>query len=79
MSMEKKIITEPNKNTVDMKKEYIAPQLTVVSFKSERGYAMSNGTPLADFFQLFDCADEQQVQESWTEHSTWDNSGDNFF
>ena len=72
-------ITEPNKNTVDMKKEYIAPQLTVVSFKSERGYAMSNGTPLADFFQLFDCADEQQVQESWTEHSTWDNSGDNFF
>lgn len=61
------------------KKEYIAPQLTVVTFKNERGYGASNGTPLADFFQLFDGNDEQQAQESWSEHSTWGSSGDSFF
>lgn len=61
------------------KKEYIAPQLMVVTFKNEHGYGASNGTPLTDFFQLFDGNDEHQTQESWSEHSTWDNSGSNFF
>lgn len=32
---------------METKKEYIAPELTVVSFKTERGYAASN--PLAAF------------------------------
>lgn len=33
---------------METKKEYIAPELTVVSFKTERGYAASNN-PLAAF------------------------------
>lgn len=33
---------------MEIKKEYIAPELTVVSFKTERGYAASNN-PLAAF------------------------------
>ena len=32
---------------METKKEYIAPELTVVSFKTERGYAASN--PFAAF------------------------------
>lgn len=32
---------------METKKEYIAPELTVVTFKTERGYAASN--PLAAF------------------------------
>lgn len=79
--MVNKRIMETNKNTNDMKKEYTAPQLTVITFKAERGYALSGGTPLADFFQLFDYAEmqESQTQEQWSEHSTWNSSGENFF
>lgn len=63
------------------KQHYAAPCLTVVEFKAERGYAMSGGTPLADFFQLFDYDDmqENRTQEQWSDHSTWNASGDNFF
>ena len=61
------------------KKQYTAPQLAVVTFKAECGFAISNGSPLAGFFQLFDGTDGQQTQESWSEHDTWDNSGSNFF
>lgn len=32
---------------MDTKKEYTAPQLTVVTIKSERGYAASSDNPLA--------------------------------
>ncbi len=32
---------------METKKEYIAPELTVVSFKTERGYASSSENPLA--------------------------------
>lgn len=61
------------------KREYTTPQLTVVSFKAERGYAVS-GTPLTGFLELFDSnTSESQTQESWTEHDTWNSSGDNFF
>ncbi len=61
------------------KKQYIAPQLTVVTFKTERGYVAS-GTPVTGFLELFDRETaEAQTQESWSEHGTWDNSGDNFF
>lgn len=32
---------------METKKEYIAPELTVVEFKTERGYAASSDNPLA--------------------------------
>lgn len=81
MSMAKKKTMEANKNGSVMKgkKVYTAPQLTVVALKAERGYSASAGSPLADFFQLFDGSDESQTQESWSEHSTWGSSGDSFF
>ena len=32
---------------METKKEYIAPELTVVTFRTERGYASSSPNPLA--------------------------------
>lgn len=60
------------------KKEYMTPRLTVVAFAAEHGYAGS-GSPLFGFFQIFDGSDEQQTQESWSEHGTWNSDGDSFF
>lgn len=60
------------------KQQYQAPQLTVVSFRIERGFAAS-GTPLESMMLLFDSEHDAQQQESWSEHSTWSSDGDNFF
>lgn len=63
-----------------MKKQtYIAPLLTVVSFKTEKGFAQSGGIPLIGFLQIFDREEEMKTQESWSEHSTWSSNGDGFF
>ena len=41
---------------------------------------IASGTPVTGFLELFDRETaEAQTQESWSEHGTWDNSGDNFF
>lgn len=63
------------------KKKYIAPQLTVVTFNTEYGYAISSGTPLIDQFQLFDFENnyESRTQESWADHEIWESSGESFF
>ena len=47
------------------KKEYIAPVLTVVTFKTERGYAVST----VSLFHLQEGEDlfNEQSQENWTE------------
>ncbi|MBQ8703200.1 MAG: hypothetical protein IJ524_02360 [Bacteroidales bacterium] len=52
------------------KKQYEAPQLTVVTFRTERGYAASSLNALL-FWQL---ADAQQV-EAYSEHDDWGSSG----
>lgn len=56
------------------KKQYIAPQLTVVTFKTEQGYAASgestgySSTVLLDLFLLKTNSDYNvQAQEKWTE------------
>ena len=53
------------------KKQYIAPELTVVSFKSERGYIASN---LSLFHQ------QDQPNESYNEQSQekWESGGSLF-
>lgn len=61
------------------KKQYTAPRLTRADFRMEQGFAISVGTPMPSYFELFDGMDETQSQESWSEHSTWSSDGDNFF
>ena len=63
-----------NKN----KKTYLAPQLTAVSFKSERGFAAS-GPSTVTFLYLLDGASGEQV-ESYSTRSGWgDDANNNFF
>ena len=61
------------------KKKYIAPELTVVEFKTERGYA-SSGSELTKVLRIFALAgtlDVSSTQEIWsldennTFGSTW--------
>lgn len=65
---------------MENKKQYIAPELTVVTFKAERGFALSGPTGyketgLLDMFLLDHEADySDQAQENWNEHGdffTW--------
>lgn len=54
---------------------YEAPQLTVVSFHTERGYALS-----AVELNLWELeVDDQQQMESYTQHDTWLEGSDGFF
>lgn len=63
----------------DYKREYTAPQLAIVTFRTEHGYALS-GSYRDGFFQLFDIeTSESNTMESWTDHDTWGSSGDGFF
>lgn len=52
-------------------KDYIAPELTVVSFSSEQGFAVSGGPQGSSFVDLFTLQDEQdynsQAQQNWRE------------
>ncbi|MBQ8703598.1 MAG: hypothetical protein IJ524_04425 [Bacteroidales bacterium] len=54
------------------KKEYTAPELTVVSFKSERGYA-SSITPLGAL--LFWASSDASQMEDYNTHDDWTESG----
>lgn len=68
-----------------MKKQYIAPQVTVVSFKMEHGYVLS-GTPTGyssttslDFFTLTSEEDyNSQAQENWSEYDNGNGSSSLF-
>ena len=56
------------------KKQYIAPELTVVSFKAERGYALSGGIERSIFdFHLLDPDDgyNSQSQQNWQEEESF--------
>lgn len=70
-----------NKNYMIMetKKEYIAPELTVVTVKSERGYSASSENPLAALQMLADALSGLNGgnMESWTfdqEDQTFDDN-----
>ena len=52
---------------MDHKKQYIAPQLTVVKFKTERGYALSSKLGLFHEQQIYDEFYNSQNQENWEE------------
>ncbi len=67
-----------------MKKEYIAPALTVVTFRQERGYALSGepqGTPRTGFLELMlmDNNDNYRETETFSTHDTWTQSNGNAF
>lgn len=53
------------------KKQYVAPELTVVTFKTERGYALSGALESLSFWETGD-ADQM---EDYSEHSDWHESG----
>ena len=55
------------------KNQYIAPELTVVEFKVERGYVLSN---FADLL-FWESTDNEQV-EAYQEHDIW-NDGNGFW
>lgn len=63
---------------METKKEYIAPELTVVTVKSERGYSASSDNPLAALQILADALSlNGGNMESWTfdqEDQTFDNN-----
>ena len=58
----------------DSKKEYTAPALTVVTFKSERGYAMSS----IKLWETVDAEEYNQV-EDYSTHGTWGSTGESFW
>ncbi len=55
------------------KKKYTAPQLTVVTFKMEQGYAAS----LLESMMFWQSGDSEQV-ENYQQHETW-NDGNGFW
>ena len=64
---------------METKKEYIAPELTVVTVKSERGYSASSDNPLAALQMLADALSGLNGgnMESWTfdqEDQTFDDN-----
>lgn len=64
------------------KKNYEAPQLTVVSFKAERGYASSGGPdPVEHTFLLglFDSEGGDRSVESRNENGYWGNDEGTWF
>lgn len=65
-----------NKN----KKSYLAPQLTAVSFKSERGFANSTGESVPYTLHLFDGYSNGERMESYSTRSGWgDGDGNSFW
>jgi hypothetical protein len=59
---------------METKKEYIAPELTVVEFKTERGYAASQLDVLQFASQLFSL--QSGNMEAWTvDDNTFDEGG----
>ena len=63
------------------KKQYIAPELTVVSFRTERGYALSGserGLFDLNFLQL-DMSDESYSGYNAQGQQTWATADDSYF
>ena len=60
------------------KKIYETPQLTVVSFKMERGYASST-TYEFDQFLLWDNSQSSQQMESYIVPNDWNEGSNNFW
>lgn len=59
---------------METKKEYIAPELTVVEFKTERGYAASQLDVLQFATQLFSL--QSGNMETWTvDNETFNDEG----
>ena len=54
---------------MNTKKEYTKPELTVVSFKVERGFTASNPVEVMRFWQ--DDVDEQQVENYESTNLSW--------
>ena len=61
------------------KKTYTAPVLTVVEFRSERGFAVSTVVPEVGTFELFYNQQSGQETESFITHDTWTDGSDNFW
>lgn len=62
------------------KKTYTAPVLTVVEFRSERGFAsMGIVVPEVGTFELFYNQQSGQETESFITHDTWTDGSDNFW
>lgn len=64
------------------KKTYTAPVLTVVEFRSERGFADSTGivVPEVGTFELFYGQEtERQETESFITHDTWTDGSNGFW
>lgn len=63
-----------NDKVMNTKKEYIAPQLTAVSFKPEKGYALS-------WLHMFQMQDDLDYDNSNQEYWLWnsENPGQNRF
>ena len=69
-----------------MKKKYIAPGVTVVSFRNERGYASSSiVTPLEEQINLMLVMEEEESEhyhnsiQDFTTHGTWLRDEDDSF
>ena len=61
------------------KKTYTAPVLTVVEFRSERGFAVSTVVPEVGTFELFYNQQSGQETESFITHDTWTDGSDGFW
>lgn len=59
----------------DKRHEYSAPQLTVVSFKSERGFASSSPDRLSLFFG----SSNNEHVETHSAREGWGSDGNGFF
>ena len=62
------------KEQVTTKRPYEAPQLTVVCFKTERGYADSLLRTLALSFAIADAGNGSQLLEDRTDGGNWGGS-----
>ena len=61
------------------KKTYTAPVLTVVEFRSERGFAVSTVVPEVGTFELFYNQQSGQETESFITHDTWTDGSNSFW
>lgn len=62
------------------KKVYDAPQLTVVSFKTERGFALSSGENfMIDQLLLWDNDVDRQPMESYIPANDWTEGSNSFW
>ncbi len=61
------------------KKTYTAPVLTVVEFRSERGFAVSTVVPEVGTFELFYDQPGGQETESFITHDTWTDGSNGFW